>query len=237
MAERQKPKVKADIKRNRIYITIPCNVSKKELEMVYTDVRFCVADLKPGFDVVTDLTGCSIGYLNGIPVLRKISDYLVTSEAAEVVRVVGKTSLIFKQLLRVASLFQGYKPFYVSTLAEAEEKLAGSIKRNGLRFRINSQHITYTINKEEGQGYLVDISTSGCKLRQPTIPLIADKEISINISFHQDQDTPTSFTISANVVRVQGDQVAVQFVDLDDDQKALLYQCVAFEARRELPLE
>ena len=205
--------------------------------MVYTDVRFCVADLEPGFDVVTDLTGCSIGHLDGIPVLRKISDYLVTSKAAEVVRVVGKTSLIFKQLFRVASLFQSYKPFYVSTLEEAEEKLAGSIKRNGLRFRINSQQITYSINKEEGQGNLIDISISGCKVQEPSIPLSADKEISITIPFHQDQDTPASFTITAKVVRVQGDQVAFQFVDLDDDQKAQLYQSLAFEARREVPLE
>lgn len=237
MTDIQGSKVRADIKRNRIYITIPFNVSKKELEKVYTDVRFCVADLKPGFDVVTDLTGCSVGHLNGIPILRKISDYLVTYKAGDIIRVVGKTSLIFKQLLRIASKFQGYKPFYVSTLEEAEEKLTGSIKRNGLRFRINSQHIKYTINKEEGEGYLLDISTSGCKVQKPTLPLSADKEISITIPFHQDHETPLSFTISAKVIRVQDDKVAFQFVDLDDDQKAQLYTCLANEARRDVSLE
>ena len=52
-----------DIKRNGLYITLSCDPSKKVLDKVYTDVRFCVADLKSGFDVVTDLSQCTLGHL------------------------------------------------------------------------------------------------------------------------------------------------------------------------------
>ena len=51
-----KAKVKTDIKKNRIYITLPSTIVKKDLEKIYSDIRFGVADLKPGFDVITDLT-------------------------------------------------------------------------------------------------------------------------------------------------------------------------------------
>lgn len=225
MEENQKSRVRADIKNNRLYIKLSSTPSKKVLEKVYTDVRFCVADLKPGFDVITDLSQCSIGYLNGISTLRKIMNFLVIKQPGEVVRIIGKKSLLFKQLIRAATIFQGYKPAYVTTLEEAEDKLTKSIRRNGLRFNIHQQKIEYRNNQEEGTGYLVDISISGCAVQGPTIPVTIDSEIEITIPFYQDQDTPSSFIIAARVVRVQDDIFAAQFVDLGDDQKGLLYKC------------
>ena len=71
-----KAKVRTDIKKNRLYITLPTCINTKELEKIYSDVRFGVADLKPGFDVVTNLNHCSIGHLSAIPTLRKITAYL-----------------------------------------------------------------------------------------------------------------------------------------------------------------
>ena len=88
MAEKQKSKVKADIKRNRLYITLPSIANKVEIEKIYTDVRFSVADLQPGFDVITDLTQCTVGHLNGLSTLRKIMDFLVTNEMGRVIRIV-----------------------------------------------------------------------------------------------------------------------------------------------------
>ncbi len=231
MADKQRPKVTADIKHNRLYITLPSDASKKVLEKVYTDVRFCVADLKPGFDVVSDLSQCTIGHLNGISILRKIMNYLVVNQPGEVVRVVGKRSLIFKQLMRIAARFQSYKPIYVTTLEEAEEQLTNSTKRTGLRFHIHRHQVEYKINQEEGEGNLVDISISGCAIKGATTPLSIGEEISITIPFHQDQETLTSFTLTAKVVRTQDDLFAVQFVDLGDDQKTQLYNCLAYGAQ------
>lgn len=234
MAGKQRPKVVADIKRNRLYITLSCDPSKKVLEKIYTDIRFGVADLRPGFDVVTDLSRCTIGHLNGISALRKIMDYLVINKVGQVVRVIGKQSLLFKQIIRFTTIFQGYSPAYVATLEEAEDKLINSARRNGLRFHIHRQKLEYRVNQTEGKGYIKDISISGCSVQEATFPLTTGMKISLKISFHLDHDTPASFTIAAKVVRAQGELFAVQFVDLDDAQKEELYQCLAGEARREL---
>lgn len=54
MAGNQGSKVSADLKRNRLIITVSATASQKEAKKIYTDIRFCVADLQPGFDVITD---------------------------------------------------------------------------------------------------------------------------------------------------------------------------------------
>jgi len=231
MAEKQKSKVKADIKRNRLYITLPSTANKLELEKIYTEVRFCVADLKPNFDVVTDLSQCTIGHLNGLSVLRKIMDYLVVKEMGRVVRIVEGMSITFKQLLGIASKFQCYKPIYVSSLEEAEKELAQPIKPRGLRFQIHHRQIEYSIDQEKGTGNLVDISISGCAVQEATLALSTDTEISMTIPLYHEQGTLSPFTLTATVAREQGDQFAVQFLDLDENREAQLYKCLVNEGR------
>lgn len=229
--------VRADRKRNRLYITLSCDPSKKVLEKVYTDVRFCVADLKPGFDVVTDLSQCNLGHLNGVATLRKIMNYLVIHQPGEVIRVTGKMSLIFKQLIRISTKFSGYKPLYVTTLEEAENKLSQATRRDGLRFQLQRQQLEYRVDREEGKGYLVDISISGCRVQGATILPAVGKEITLTIPLLMDFDDPVTFTIAAKVIRVENDLFAAQFFDLDQERKKQLYKCLAYEARRDLPEE
>jgi hypothetical protein len=234
MDEMQKSKVKADIKKNRLYITLPSAANKLELEKIYTDVRFCVADLQPGFDVITDLSQCTIGHLNGISTLRKIMDYLVIKEVGRVVRIVGDMSIILKQLLGIASRFQCYKAIYVNTPEEAEKELSQSIKPKGLRFQIHQRQIEYLIHQEGGTGYLVDISISGCAVRDASIVLSADTEISMSIPLYQEKDSLSSFTTTAKVVWGEDDRFTVQFLDLDDNREAQLYKCLVNEARLDI---
>ena len=234
MSEKQKSKVKADIKKNRLYITLPSIANATELQKIYTDIRFCVADLKPGFDVITDLSQCTIGHLKGIPTLRKIMDFLVVNQMGRVVRIVGDMSVALRQLIGIASKFQCYKPVYVTTLEEAEEELVCPIKPNGLRFEINQRQIEYAIGQEEGKGYIVDISVSGCAIQEPTIALSTEAEISITIPLYQELDKLSPFKMNAKVVWVKGDRCAVQFFDLDDDRKAQLYKCLVNEGRLEI---
>ncbi len=235
MAVKSGSKVRADIKRNRLFITLPASVSKKELEKVYTDVRFCVADLKPGFDVITDLSLCTIGHLNGIPIFSKIMDYLVQHRPGEVVRVIGTTSVLFKQLIRLAGRFQSYKPIYVDSLEEAEERLANT-RRSDLRFRLHSQAVEYSVGDRSGSGKLVDASTGGCAIGEATLAVAPDDAISLAFSLRQDRDSSVSFTLQATVLRVEEGQFAVQFGDIGEEQKGLLYTCLAFEARCGTPL-
>ena len=116
--------VTANIGENRLLISLYGVLSKKDVETIYTDIRFCVSDLKPGFGVITDLTGCRFGHLSGIPTYKKIMDFLVSQKVGKIVRVVGRAKLILCQLERLSGSKDGYTTHYVTSLAEAEELLS-----------------------------------------------------------------------------------------------------------------
>lgn len=117
-------KVITDIKNNRLYITLKGTITKTMIDAVYTDIRFGVADLQPGFAVITDLSGARFGHLSGIPSFFNITRYLHDHEVGTVVRITRTRSVISRQIARLSELIQGYKPKYVSSRKEAEELLA-----------------------------------------------------------------------------------------------------------------
>jgi hypothetical protein len=117
-------KVSADLKKNRLSIILIGVLSTKGMEGIYTEIRFCVADLKPGFEVMTDLTQCKIAHLGGLGTFGKIKEFLSAKEVGPVIRIVKKNQLVFNQISRVADMTSKYRPHYVSTLAEAEKLFA-----------------------------------------------------------------------------------------------------------------
>lgn len=119
----KKSKVVTDMKKNRLHIIVKGTVNKKEIENIYTEIRFGIADLQPGFDVITDMTEAKIGHLNGIPTFNKIASYLQTREVRRIVRIADKPKIIVKQLTRLTALIKGYRPVYVKNMEEAEEVL------------------------------------------------------------------------------------------------------------------
>lgn len=105
MASTQQSRITADLNKNRLCITLSTTATEADLNSAYTDICFCVADLKPGFDVITDLSHCTLGHLNATAVFKKIMDYLIAQKVGRVVRVVGRTSIAFRRLLASASRF------------------------------------------------------------------------------------------------------------------------------------
>lgn len=98
-------------------------MSQKETERIYTDLRFCVSDLEPGFAVITDLTECRIGHLSAIGTYRKITNFLLEKKVGHIFRVTGEAKIIYLQMLKLSDIIQGYEPKYVATLEEAEFQL------------------------------------------------------------------------------------------------------------------
>lgn len=119
----RKSTVSANIKQNRLDIILRGSICKKEVERIYSDIRFCTADLEPGFAVVTDMTEASLGHLAAINVFRKITVFLTEKKVGQVIRVVGRASIILRQLAMLSRNI-GYRPKYVKTREEAEELLA-----------------------------------------------------------------------------------------------------------------
>ncbi len=115
--------VSANIKKNRLYITLQGIISKKEAERIYTDIRFCVSDLEPGFAVITDLSYGRIGHLSGITTFRKIMNFLLEKQVGLIVRITGQARAIYLQMLKFSDIAQKYEPKYVSTREEAEALL------------------------------------------------------------------------------------------------------------------
>lgn len=99
--KRKQSKVTADLKKNRLIITLVGVISVEGLQEVYTEIRFCVADLKPGFCVINDMTQCRVGQLAALGTFGKVREYLNSHDVGTVIRVVKKKQIVFNQISRV----------------------------------------------------------------------------------------------------------------------------------------
>jgi len=230
-----KLKVKANIGKNRLYFTFIDQTVKKELDKLYTDVRFCVADLQPGFDVISDFSQCSFMHLSSISTFRKIMNFLISNKVGEIVRIIDNDSLVYKQISNLSSMICSYRPLYVTNLEEAEEKLEKSIKRNGIRFHIHHLPVVYiTANETEGKGNISNLSTSGCAVESAIPSVLMSDEITMTIVFTQDDGQGDEFILKARVVRTEGDTFAAEFQELEDEKKDQLWKCLLREAERQI---
>ena len=119
-----KSKVTADLKSNLLHITLVGVISAEELNTLFTEIRFCVADLQPGFNVINDMTQCRVGHLRGLGTYIKIREYLVSKQVGNVLRVVNQEQVVFNQISRAIDKLNHSSPTYVATLDEARAKLA-----------------------------------------------------------------------------------------------------------------
>jgi len=222
--------VKVDTKKNRLFLKFSGSVSKKELDKIYTDVRFAVADLLPGFSVINDLSECTLCHISGIATYKKISNYLIKNGVRDVVRIINKDSLVLKQFLQFAARFAEYIPIYVSTIEEAEEQLDKASERNRLSFHFAGQpSVKYFSNTARGEGHILNISTSGCKIASTTFPPAIDTEIDIAISLNAYETAQKTFNTKASVVRIDNDGFAVEYSNFSEDRKKELWQDLLLE--------
>lgn len=227
-------KVRVDISRNRLYCVIAGKITGKDIDEFYTDIRFGVADLKSGFDVVTDLTQCQFSHLAAIPTFRKIMHYLADKGAREVVRVVNRDSMVFRQAMNITAHFQGYKPIYVDSITAADELLDKSNARSGLRFHLLKTEAVYETEILSSVGKILDISVTGCSfLTQTDIPAVGQK-LRVKIALTAPKSTDRIFELDAKVVRLITDGFAVAFAELEDTTKKQLLDCLVHELKRDV---
>jgi hypothetical protein len=227
--------VKVDTKNNRLYLKFSGSVAKNELDKVYTDIRFAVADLLPGFSVIDDLTECTLCHISAVATYKKISNYLIRNGVKDVVRIINKESVVLRQFLNFASRFAEYIPIYVSTLEEAEEQLDKTGRRKRLRFHFAGRlQAEYFSNTARGEGYIIDISTTGCKIASPTFPPGVDAIIDIVISFNASETVQKTFSTKALVVRTDDGGFAVEFKDISEEKIEELWQDLLREFEHDL---
>ena len=224
-------KIKADVRGNRLYFYFVGAANKTAMEKLYTDVRFCVADLKPGFDVISDFSHCDIIHLDSIPAFKKIMSYLIENGLGEIVRILQIDKVSHKQILNLATWVQGYKPIYVSTLEEAEESLKNTVKRKGLRVYLHDLPIKYTIDNEEREGLILNMSTSGCAINCTAFSPQTDTEMLAEVTFLQKDKPPEVFQFKARIVRVTDNSFGAEFIELEKENQERLRQCLLRECR------
>jgi len=225
-------KATANIKKNRLHLTISGNVDQKFLDKLYTETRFCVADLKKGFEVIEDVSHCNLLYINSFPIYKKIIDFLIAHHVGEIVRVIKNDNVSFKQIVNFSEKIHCYRTIYAENKDDAEKKLEHLAKRDGIRFQLNNLLLQYTAHNKAGSGSIVDISVSGCAVESPTLPLVAGDEIGITIDFDQHAPLPSRFELKARVVRRDDHRFAARFLDLDEEHKDQLYNRLAHEVSR-----
>jgi hypothetical protein len=225
-------KADANIKKNRLHITISGNIDVKSLEKLYTDIRFCVADLKKGFGVISDISQCNLLYISCLPIYKKIIDYLISNNLGEIVRIIKKDNVSYKQIVNFSEKIHCYRAVYAENKEDAEKKLEHLVKRDGIRFPLDNALFHYEKNNEVGSGRIVDISVSGCAVESATLPLAENDAIGIIINFDQHDPLLSEFHLKACVVRRDEHLFAARFLDLDDERKAELYKRLAYEACR-----
>jgi len=106
---------------------------------------------------------------------------------------------------------------------------AGS-KRNSLRFSIKEQPVRYKTAYEDGEAFLVNISTGGCGVRKASVPVALDEKILFSFDIHS-LDEPLE--VRAICVRLEGDSFAVQFLGIDDVEANRIIKLLAGQARSE----
>ncbi len=122
--QKERSKVRADLKNNRLKIELVGKMSKSEVERIYTDIRFCVGDLQEGFDVITDMRKSRIGYLSGALTFKRIMEFLISRKVRRIVRITGSSKPLLQQVGKITGSITGYRPIYVESDKEAEKVLA-----------------------------------------------------------------------------------------------------------------
>ena len=226
-------KIEADIKKNRLKLSFVGTITKKEFERLYTDVRFAVADLQPGFNVISDFSECRLMYLNGLITFRKIFSYIISNESGEIVRVLAPNRLITKQIINASLMRKGYKPIYASTLEEADEIVGKVAKRDGLRFELDKQPVDIASSNKNYQGHILNISTSGCAINSSSLQPQKGDDLILKFSF-TGKSSGEVFELAAKVVRSESYSFAVSFILPDRDTKNLLWRCIVDESGAEV---
>lgn len=218
--------IDTSIGENRIILIFPKILTKKELDILYTDVRFAAADLKPGFNVIANFSKTKFLFLNGLSVFRKIFNFLLSSDSGEIVRVIQDNRIIYKQLLNMSLQISGYVPIYAPTIEKAEAKINQVQKRNGLRFNLLQHPVEFVIEGQKHNGIFSNISISGCAIMTNKLQPEINSVIEIKFSLLDQKKQSKNFSIKSRVVRAENDVFAVSFMDIGEKNTKELWKCV-----------
>lgn len=102
-------------------------------------------------------------------------------------------------------------------------------KRSALRFPGYDRHLTFKTDYEDGEAALVNISSSGCMIRNPSCKLQLNQKILLTIAL---DEADNAIQIQALVKREDMGNFGLHFRLTDDQLKQQLARFFAQEHRR-----
>jgi hypothetical protein len=230
MLEKQnKSCVVADFEKQLMTLTFVGIVTSAEMRKVYTDVRFLAEDLEENFNVIADFSRCRFMYLNSLKPFKSIFQYLLSKNSGEMIRVLHPQRIISKQILNFTLRRPGYTPTYAGDLEEAHKKIHDVARRDGLRFQLFEKGCTILIDAKSHNGFILNISTSGCAIACENVSVKYGDEINVGFKLNG-QSVVETFDIKAKVVRAESYTFAVNFLDLNREAKSILWGCLIAES-------
>lgn len=92
-------KIKSDITKNRLYVMVSGSPDEAELREIFHRIRYCVKGLKPGFNLVHDLTEYIPVSIKCAEIIKEIQTFLDSCGMKNVVRITNN-QFSFMQLER-----------------------------------------------------------------------------------------------------------------------------------------
>ncbi|OQX60949.1 MAG: hypothetical protein B5M56_10235 [Desulfococcus sp. 4484_241] len=117
--------IRADAKKNRLYLTFGKLESSDELARVAEGIRDACRELKPGFTCLTDLRDFEPLDEQLEFFIKGVQEYLVETGVSKVVRVVRKFGAWGHVQFDKLSMHVGYHARYTTSMDEALEILDG----------------------------------------------------------------------------------------------------------------
>jgi hypothetical protein len=108
--------------KNRLYITMKGFFQPDEMKRCADETIAAVKQLKPGYDVITDISHFSPVGSEALQEITRVQEYFRKSGVRHGVRVIGKRVLTKSQFQRLGKEAE-YTPTEFVTLAEAESFL------------------------------------------------------------------------------------------------------------------
>jgi len=113
-------KIKSDSEKNRLHITLLGFISVNEAATINEAIVKETAQLKPGFDVINDISNFKIAQEQASPILKDIMRFLISHKVNKIVRVVGASESGLIQFANHTFGEPAYNVKYVPTLQDAE---------------------------------------------------------------------------------------------------------------------
>lgn len=113
-----------DVGKNRLFVRIEGRIDDIQAQSIADSIIKAMERLRPGFDMVTDLTQAEPLGPEGVAQFKRLLEAHRAKKAGRAVRIVGRSAQVALQFARTSKELQ-HEPYLCFSRAEAERWLDG----------------------------------------------------------------------------------------------------------------